>query len=57
MDGYEWATTRWLRRMVYERALHHYKVAGRVLIDLADLDRLVEQGERPTRGHGNVRAT
>lgn len=44
--GYQWANTRWLRRQVYERGLPCHKVAGRVLIDLNDLDRLVEQGRR-----------
>lgn len=40
--GYEWATERLLRRLVYERRIPYSKPANRVLIDLDDLDRLVE---------------
>ena len=40
--GYEWANVRWLRRQVFECRIPYYKVGGRVLIDLADLDALVE---------------
>jgi hypothetical protein len=46
LPGYEWATTRWLRRQVFERKLTHYKVSGRVLVDLDDLDRYVQAGRR-----------
>ena len=42
--GYEWARTRWLRRQVGERHLAFHKVAGRVLIDLADLDAYADRG-------------
>lgn len=35
---------KWLRRGVYEGWLPYHKVRGRVLIDLADLDRMVEEG-------------
>jgi excisionase family DNA binding protein len=48
-DAYSWATTRWLRRLIYERGLTYYKVGGKVLIDLNDLDRLVETGRRGPR--------
>jgi excisionase family DNA binding protein len=41
-----WATTRYVRRLVYERRIPHYKMgesrSARVLIDLDDLDRFVE---------------
>ena len=39
-----WVTTRWLRRLVYERRIPFHKVGGRVLIDLADLDAFAERG-------------
>jgi hypothetical protein len=42
-----WATVRYLRRLVYERRLPYHKLdpgrSGRVLIDLEDLDRFVEE--------------
>lgn len=42
-----WATVRYLRRLVYERRIPYVKLApgraGRVLIDLEDLDRFVEE--------------
>lgn len=43
LPGYEWATERLLRRLVYERRVAYAKPANRVLIDLEDLDKLVEQ--------------
>lgn len=43
-DHRPWATVRWLRRLVYERRIPYHKVAGRVLIDLADLDAFAERG-------------
>ena len=45
--GYEWATYSLVRRLVYERRIASLKVAGRVFVDLADLDRMVENGVRP----------
>lgn len=39
-----WVTVRWLRRFVYEHRIPYHKVAGRVLIDLADLDEMAERG-------------
>lgn len=36
---------RWVRRLIYERRLPYRKVGGRVVIDLADVDALLE-GER-----------
>jgi hypothetical protein len=44
-----WANERWLRRQIYEGVLGCYKVAGRVLIDLQELDGLVEAGRREAR--------
>jgi hypothetical protein len=44
--GYEWASTRWLRRQVYENHLPSHRVGGRVLIDLNDIDAEVEAGRR-----------
>ena len=41
--GYEWATERLLRRLVYERRIPYSKPASRVLIDLDDLDQLLER--------------
>ena len=41
--GYEWATERLLRRLVYERRIAYSKPAKEVLIDLDDLDLLLEQ--------------
>ena len=39
-----WATARWLRRQVSERHIGYYKAGGRVLLDLAELDSMVERG-------------
>lgn len=39
-----WTTERLLRRFVAEHRIPYYKVAGRVLIDLADLDAMAEAG-------------
>jgi hypothetical protein len=39
-------TERWLRRLIYDRRLPHYKVAGKVLVDLIEVDALVEAGRR-----------
>ena len=42
-----WITVRYLRRLVYERRIAYVKLdpgrPGRVLIDLDDLDRLVDE--------------
>ena len=39
-----WATERQLRRMVAEKRIPYYKVRGRVLLDLDDIDWLAESG-------------
>lgn len=41
--GYEWASERLLRRLVYERRIPYSKPASRVLINLDDLDDLVNE--------------
>jgi hypothetical protein len=46
LDGYAWISTRWLRRRVYENGLPHYKIGGRLFVDLDELDRLVADGAR-----------
>lgn len=40
---------RLVRRWVYDRRIPYYKVGGRVLIDLADVDELMEAGRIPAR--------
>jgi len=40
----EWASERYLRRLVAERRVPFHKVGNRVLLDLDDLDALAEQG-------------
>lgn len=40
-----WASERWLRRAIYEKRFRYFKVDGRVLIDLADLDAYAERGQ------------
>jgi excisionase family DNA binding protein len=37
-----WLTERYLRRLIYERRIEYFKVGGRVLVDLDQLDRFVE---------------
>ena len=49
VPGYDWATTRWLRRQVDVGTLPSYKVSGRVLVDLEDIDAMVEAGRREKR--------
>lgn len=38
VEGYEAFTVRRLRRAVYEKTIPHYKIAGRVMVDLNELD-------------------
>lgn len=47
--GYEWATERLLRRLVYERRIPFSKPANRVLIDLDDLDCLLADARTEAR--------
>ena len=42
--GYGWANERWLVRLNSERRLAYVKIAGKVLIDLEDLDALALRG-------------
>ncbi len=46
VPGYAWTSERWLRRQTYEGRLPCYKVAGKVLVDLDDLDAFIEAGRR-----------
>jgi excisionase family DNA binding protein len=39
-----WVSVRYLRRLVYEGRLPYHKLGSKVLIDLADLDRMAEAG-------------
>lgn len=39
-----WLSERYLRRLVYERRIRYSKVGGKLLFDLADLDRIVNEG-------------
>jgi len=48
--GYEWATERLLRRLVYERRVPYSKPAKEVLIDLDDLDHLLQESRVEARG-------
>lgn len=43
VDEREWLTERYLRRLIFERRVPHYKIGGRVLIDLDELDALVQR--------------
>jgi hypothetical protein len=52
-----WATVRWLRRQVNERRIGYYKAGGRVLLDLAELDSLVERGRADPVEPVKLRAT
>lgn len=44
IEARPWLTERYARRLVFERRVTYYRVGGRVLLDLADVDRLVEEG-------------
>ncbi len=46
VEARPWLSERWLRRLVAERRVPFHKMPGssRLLFDLADLDRLVEDG-------------
>ena len=46
VPGYESFSLRFLRNLIYGNRLANYKVGGRVLIDLDDLDDLVASGRR-----------
>lgn len=40
-------TERWLRRIIYERRIPHYKLGRRVFVDLTDLDAYLDAGRVP----------
>lgn len=44
-----WLTERWLRRMIYEGRIAYFKVGGKVLVDLDELDAYVEAGRREAK--------
>jgi hypothetical protein len=44
-----WATIRRLRRLVAEKRVPYYKIDGRVMFDLADLDAHAEAGRVEAR--------
>jgi hypothetical protein len=54
--GYGWAEERWLRRQNAERRLAYVKIAGKVLIDLDDLDALADRGRVEAVGPALFRA-
>lgn len=39
-----WTSARWLKRQVAERRIGAYKVSGKLLIDIDELDRFAEAG-------------
>lgn len=41
-------TIRWLRNLIYERGIPSYRLGGRVLIDLNELDAYIESSRRET---------
>ncbi len=43
-EARQWATERYLRRLIAERRIPFHKVGGRVLVDLDDLDAYAEAG-------------
>jgi excisionase family DNA binding protein len=51
-----WISVRYLRRLVAERRIAHHKVGRKVLIDLADVDELAEQGRVEPPKHRRLRA-
>ena len=44
VEANPWLTERYVRRLIHERRIPFHKVGGRVLLDQADLDRLVSAG-------------
>ena len=49
VDHRPWATERLCRRLVFERRVPFHKVAGKVLLDLQDLDDYSEAGRVEAR--------
>lgn len=46
-DARPYLTARQLRRWIYERRISSWRAGGRVLLDLAELDALVQSTHRP----------
>ncbi len=46
----EYLTIRWLRRLIYEGRVPSYKLGGKVLVDLEEIDSYVEASRRDTTG-------
>jgi hypothetical protein len=46
LDGYDWTNERWLRHMARTGRLGTYKVGGKLLVSLNELDELVVAGRR-----------
>ena len=44
VEARPWLTERFLRRLVAERRVPYFKVGGKLLFDLDDLDALAERG-------------
>lgn len=42
-----WLTLRYLRRLIYEHRIPSYKLGGRVLVDLQELDAFIETNRVP----------
>lgn len=47
LEAAPWLTERWVRSLVARRELPHYKVGGRLLFKLADVEAVVAQGYVP----------
>jgi excisionase family DNA binding protein len=43
-------TERHLRELVYRRQITHYKIGGRLVFDVLDLDSFLNESRRPARG-------
>lgn len=41
-----WLSRRYLTRLIQERRIPSYRIGGKVLVDLADLEKLVADGRR-----------
>jgi excisionase family DNA binding protein len=53
-EARSWLTLRYGRRLVAEGRIPHYKVGGKVLVDLADVDALAARGRVPARASETV---
>jgi len=46
----QYLTIRWLRRLIYEGRVPSYKLGGKVLVDLGEIDAFVEASRRDSTG-------